>query len=303
LSVQATREFRLTPLEVAQELSKSKRKLGIFKAVYAGGNLPKNATAIASVTELSEQKVLALGSPMAHKGFFEKVEDKNSRVAYKKLQPINAIKQRILSLAKNAKALAKEAGEKTPKGTLAVIVRVKQAKDIRVTHFTIDDVGQFKRIRALKAQSLRKLTPARLPEKVFKYGVAKLLGNRGTFRDWGGEKNDLYTTQLEIKGRRRPAAVAFKGKGTPPPLTPKKLGKNGDQIQRLFSSAAEVFLIQFEGRIDESVPEQMISHAVRKSHETGKEIFYGIAGLEDSHRLRATYPNFFTADSIPIEDR
>jgi hypothetical protein len=302
LSIQATREFRLTPLEIAQELLRSKLKLGIFEAVYAGGNLPKNANAIASVTELSEQKVLALGSPMAHKGFFEKVEDKNSRVAYKKLQPINAIKQKILSLAKNAKALAKEAGDKTSKGTIAVTVRVKQARNIRVTHFTIDDVAQFKRVRALKAQSLPSLRPARLPEKVFKYAVAKLLGNKGTFRDWGGEKNDLYSTHLEIKGRRRPAAIAFKGKGTPPPLTPKKLGKNGDQIQRLFSSAAEVFLIQFEGRIDESVPEQMISHAVRKSHETGKEIFYGVVGLEDSHRLRARYATCFTVANISIED-
>jgi hypothetical protein len=137
---------------------------------------------------------------------------------------------------------------------------------------------------------------------VFKYGLASILGNKGKFQDWGGEKNDLYSSFVTLRGRRQSTAFALKGPATPPPLTPRKLGRNGDQIQRLFSSAADAFFIQFEGRTDESVKEQMLAQAIKKSYETRREISYGLIVLEDSHRLRAKYPSHFTAGNVPDYD-
>ena len=105
-----------------------------------------------------------------------------------------------------------------------------------------------------------------------------------------GEKNDLYSSNVTIGGRRISTAFAFKGPATAPPLTIAKLGKNGDQIPRLFSTIAEAFFVQFEGDVEEAVKNEMLTHAIRKSHETGKEIFYGIIAGEDSHRLRVKLP-------------
>jgi hypothetical protein len=85
-------------------------------------------------------------------------------------------------------------------------------------------------------------------------------------------------------------------------LTIAKLGKNGDQIPRLFSTTAEAFFVQFEGTIEEAVKEDMVAHAIKKSKETGKEILYGLIALEDSYRLRVRYASHFTEDSIPKDE-
>ena len=56
-------------------------------------------------------------------------------------------------------------------------------------------------------------------------------------------------------GRRED--VALKGPAKKGALVPGMMGKNGDQIQRLFNSSADVFFVQYEGEIAESVVEQM----------------------------------------------
>jgi hypothetical protein len=104
---------------------------------------------------------------------------------------------------------------------------------------------------------------------------------------------------MRVGGRRISTEFAFKGPATSPPLTIAKLGKNGDQIPRLFSTTAEAFFVQFEGEIEEAVKNEMLTHAIKKSHETGHEILYGIIALEDSHRLRVKYEEHFTEENLP----
>lgn len=76
-------------------------------------------------------------------------------------------------------------------------------------------------------------------------------------------------------------------------LTPNKMGKRGDQIQRLFRSPAEVFLVQYWGQIEESVIEQLKLFAVAKSALEGRKIFYGIIDGQDTSRIIKSYPEFF----------
>ena len=130
-------------------------------------------------------------------------------------------------------------------------------------------------------------------EMRFKKGIAKILGEGGRFRDWGGERNDLYTDRVRLAGRRVPAAFAFKGRGTRGVLTPKKMGKNGDQIQRLFKTPAEVFLVQYWGQVDESVVEQMAEFAKAKSAVEGSTVYFGVIDGDDSNRLLQAYPKAF----------
>jgi len=302
LTIQHTTEFSATSEEtiqkIATELSTSDRKCRVFKAIYSGGNKPKDAVVLAAKTHLTEMVVLQLASPMAHQQYFEKLKH-DGRIAFKKYPHINAARHRILRLAKNLKQLEHHVSSRTPKQTILVQVNSRKRTEVKAREVFIDDVGEFVRVRNLKPANLRSISPTRLPEKIFKYGVASILGNKGKFQDWGGEKNDLYTSHVTIGGRRKSTAFAFKGPAAPPPLTIAKLGKNGDQIPRLFSTTADVFFVQFEGRVEEAVKDLMLTYAIRKSQETGKEILYGVIALEDSHRLRVKYASHFTADKIP----
>jgi hypothetical protein len=251
-----------------------------------------------SLTGFSEMTVLQLATPMAHQQYFETFKHEG-RVAFTKYHHINAVKQKILRLAKNPAQLKKHVSSRTPLQTILVQVESRKRTEISVQEVFIDDVEEFQDVRSLKAADLPVLTPVRLPEKIFKYGIASVLGNTGKFQDWGGEKNDLYTSNVMIGGRRISTAIAFKGPATDPPLTIAKMGKNGDQIERLFSTTAEAFFVQIEGAIEEAVNSEMLTHAIRKSHETGHEILYGVIALEDSHRLRVRYASHFTEDSLP----
>lgn len=115
----------------------------------------------------------------------------------------------------------------------------------------------------------------------------------GIFKDWGGEINDLFATHLRIQGKRKSAAFGFKGPGVKGRLTPGRMGKNGDQIQRLFESPAEVFIVQHWRDIDQSVLKQMESLAVAKSVLTGAQILYGIMDGQDSRRVYEAYKSKF----------
>lgn len=153
---------------------------------------------------------------------------------------------------------------------------------------TCDDFDQFSKAKKIKS-AIKKV----ISEKAFKAGVLRLIGESGDFQDWGGEKNDLYTTKLKFKGKRRPIAFAFKGPGMSGTLTPRKLGKNGDQIQRLFLGAAEIFIVQYHSQIDQSVIEQMVAFATMNSVREGKRIWYGVIDGDDTNRLIAAYPKAF----------
>ena len=154
---------------------------------------------------------------------------------------------------------------------------------------TVDEIDTFRKVRHVKANT----HPNPMPEARFKRGIQRILGERGRFKDWGGERNDLLTTRLVLKGKRRAAAFAFKGPGLRGILTPGRMGKNGDQIHRLFNSAAEVFLVQYWNQIAESVLEQMEEFAKAKSVSDGKEIFFGVIDGQDSNRIITAYPKSF----------
>ena len=130
-------------------------------------------------------------------------------------------------------------------------------------------------------------------ERDFNNGVRKVIKDKWEQLDWGGETDDLYTTRLLIKNNRIPSAFAFKGRGTKGILVPGKMGKNGDQIQRLFRSPAELFVVQYQGPIAETVIEQMKAFAEIKSVHSDKPIYYMIIDGQDSDRLVRAYPKAF----------
>lgn len=83
-----------------------------------------------------------------------------------------------------------------------------------------------------------------VPEAEIKKAFADILGEADVPKDWGGEQFDLWTTNLMVEGQPLRAASLFKGPAEFKPMTIASLGKNGDQIDRLSATAADVLVIQ-----------------------------------------------------------
>lgn len=111
------------------------------------------------------------------------------------------------------------------------------------------------------------VTPADLdalrsvPERKVKDALAEIVGETEVYPDWGGESSDLYTSRLAINGREVTAAFLLKGPAKYRKMTLAILGKNGDQIVRLFNEPAQLLIIQHCTGIDPTVRHHMQAFA------------------------------------------
>lgn len=83
-----------------------------------------------------------------------------------------------------------------------------------------------------------------VPEEDVKKSFADLIGEPTVPRDWGGEQFDLWTDRISVEGERLRAAIAFRGPAIFRPMTIADLGKNGDQIDRLAGTGADLLVVQ-----------------------------------------------------------
>jgi len=90
----------------------------------------------------------------------------------------------------------------------------------------------------------------------------------------------------------RRAAFALKGPAKTGALVPGKMGKNGDQVQRLFDTPASIFIVQYEGEVKESIYKLMEELAKARAI-TGGEIFWCVIDGDATKRLRKAYPRAF----------
>jgi len=272
----------------AEVLGKSKDRKRVFEAIYFGKKNVKTVEEIVEATGLPRKRVLEEAVRLANQQIALKVRV-NGKLAYQKDGFIASNKSKILRVAGRPSEIAKIPTKRNLAVTVSreVIARLPKAA-VNVDKITIDDIDNFSEARKIG----RTNPPKPMREETIKNLFKRILGEEGAFKDWGGEKNDLYTTRVRIDGKRYYAAFAFKGKGTKGKLTPAKMGSNADQIQRLFTTEAEVFIVQYWGQIDQSVIEQMRPFAMAKSASEGsKTIYYGIIDGQDTQRLLAAYAN------------
>lgn len=272
----------------ARVISRSEHCRKVFSAIYQGKKKIKTATEIMSLTSLPRIRVLQEAGKLCNNDIAKKTK-LNKELAYEKYPFYTQHKNKILQLAGNSKALEKFPTKINPKiREIAVSISFPK-RMVDASQITIDSIDSFSKTRDIKPDKDQQP----VGEKKFKEGLQNILDEQGTFQDWGGETDDLFSTRLIINGARRSAAFGLKGKGTTGRLTPNKMGKRGDQIQRLFRSPAEVFLVQYWGQIEESVIEQLKLFAVAKSALEGRKIFYGIIDGQDTSRIIKSYPEFF----------
>ncbi len=291
LSVSDTRSNPADQIAHAVEvLGRAKQRIAVFKTVYFGKKRVKTVNEIATATGLDRIRVLQEGKRLADNQIVRQI-GAAGMTGYEKDPFYSVQKKKILRLVQDPVAFANFPTRTRPRATLPkeVTIRIPRPR-IRARYISVDEVDSFFRVRTVRVEPGDYTA---IPEARFKAGVARILGESGRFRDWGGERNDLYTTRVRISGRRYPAAFAFKGPGTRGILTPARMGKNGDQIQRLFKTAASAFMVQYWGQVAESVTEQMEEFAKAKSAVEGSIVFFGIIDGDDSNRLLKAYPKAF----------
>jgi|ERR1035437_3180720 hypothetical protein len=274
--------------QAARAIGRSIPNRMVFSAIYKGKKRIKTVGELARRTRLTRKQVLTAGKHFHNRSIVSQTR-RDQDTAYEKIDFFYTHKSKILRLAGNDNKLARLP---TKRNQVAREIRTIQipTKLAKTEQITIDDLHSFKKVRRIASNGHLSRS---ISENTFKHGVRRILGEPGKFTDWGGEKNDLYSTRLRIRARRLPVVFAFKGPGKKGKLVPGKMGKNGDQIQRLFQSTADVFFVQYWRDIDESVVDQMEALAVAKSVTSGKKVYFGIIDGSDSDRLLRAYPQCF----------
>jgi hypothetical protein len=279
----------------AEAIGRSSHRAAVFRAIYTGKAVVKTVTELMDATNLSRIRVLDAGKALSDADLVEQIKV-DGLTAYKKIAFFQRQRNKILKYANDPKARAKVPTKRRPASAPSTLTRISfdlkaPKRTVAARMITVDDIASF-------AKVMKVGEPAdyiRMPEAKFKQGVAKILGEVGTFNDWGGELRDLSSTRLRIRGKRKAAAFAFKGPGMTGVLTPGKMGKHGDQIQRLMKCPSDVFLVQYWGQVDDSVLDQLKMLASARSYFEQREILYGVIDGSDSARLIKAYPNAFVA--------
>lgn len=270
---------------VAKILGRSKHRRLVFQTIYAGKKKIKTKSEIARATNLSEIRVLQEAGILVGNNIVELTKVKG-QTAYKKISPFIVNYKKILSLTKEK--LAKFPTKINPGGgaNKTQIVITKYPRSIvDVKMLTVDEIDTFSKIKKVPTRGF--ITP--VDEKKFKKAIQSVIGETGIFTDWGGEKNDLFTTKVFFRKKRMSAVFAFKGKGEKGILKPGKMGKNGDQISRLFQTVADIYILQYWNQIDQSVYELMHSLAISVSALNRKKVYYCVIDGQDTARIVEAY--------------
>ena len=122
----------------------------------------------------------------------------------------------------------------------------------------IEEIDTFAAAGTVEPGSVAAIaSPLDLPEESVKRLILRILADSHVAQDWGGERDDIHTALATLDGRRVRASFLLKGRGLRTALKPKNLGKNGDQLTRLVTQPAELFVVQHVGVVDSSTVEQL----------------------------------------------
>lgn len=279
-------------LNAAKVVGRSAIRQKVFNAICSGKKLVKTVEDIQAVyPELDYMQIRKAAIGLIHEELVGRAKV-DGKLAYRRDLFYSKNKDEIIRLAKNRKRQEKYPTSYQPRpnpkptGVLRIAIPAALARPAQIT---VDDIENFRRVRG--SRNAHASAPA--AESMLKKGLKKILGEQGTFKDWGGETDDLFTTRLRMKGKRMTASFGLKGKGTTGKLTPKKMGKNGDQIQRLFRDSADVYIVLYCGEVDQSIYEQLRTAATAKSYTEARPIYFGVIDGQDTQRLIKAYPSQF----------
>ena len=119
--------------------------------------------------------------------------------------------------------------------------------------------------------------------------LEQILGVSFHKKDWGGEVNDLYTANVIVNSSPRATGFLLKGPGIgKKEMVIADCGKNGDQLVRLFTTPADLFVVQYVGPISEMLIMD-VQGKVTALQSEGKPTHFLIIDGQDTVCLLHTY--------------
>lgn len=152
-----------------------------------------------------------------------------------------------------------------------------------------EDIDEFSQIKNTPQIAVEEWTSymKNHEESVIKQKLSEVL-NVIPSKDWGGEINDLFVSNIHLSGVRKTAAFLLKGPAGGKkfkPMKPTFLGKNGDQIFRLAQSPADILIVQHCHEIEESVRATLRAFSAAP-HNPRR---YCLIDGQDTYRILKTY--------------
>lgn len=171
-------------------------------------------------------------------------------------------------------------------------VQAGTVPDAQQDRLHIEDIDSFAAIRSVQpcaVMHLLKNGMIEISEEEVKRAIEEILYIPFNHRDRPDELDDIYTTNVVVNGSRKPTAFMLKGPGIgKKEITIADCGKNGDQLVRLFDAPAELFVVQFVGRIAQMVIKD-VEGKVAALHKRGKKAQFLIVEDQDTARLLFAY--------------
>ncbi len=151
----------------------------------------------------------------------------------------------------------------------------------------VDDIDSFQKVRDVTPQMVADVLPngfLNCSEEQVQVALEQILSVPFHKKDWGGEINDLYTSNVMVRGRRRDTAFLLKGPG----IGQKEMhiadcGKRGDQLVRLFDTPAQLYVVQYVGPIADLLIKDV------KGKAAGKKVQFVIMDGQDTARVLRAY--------------
>ncbi|MFL9898533.1 methyltransferase [Paraburkholderia fungorum] len=150
-----------------------------------------------------------------------------------------------------------------------------------------DEIAQFSGMDRSWIPGKTELEKMRnIPESAVKDLICNLLGEVEVPADWGGEESDVFSGNLMVGGVRMTGAFLLKGPAKFHAMTPRDLGKNGDQLYRLFNTPAQVFVVQHCHSIGPAVRKTAEAFALSRAFSTPCRLVF-MDGCATAQLLRA----------------
>ena len=160
------------------------------------------------------------------------------------------------------------------------------------TRLYVEDIDSFAKVRDVNPSMVAHLLKdgcLDMAEDSVKMGLEQILDVPFHRKDSPAELDDIYTANVIVNGGRRATALMLKGPGIgTKEMDVKHCGSKGNQLVRLFDAPADVFVVQFTGRIAEMVIKD-VDGKVAALHARGKETHFLIMDGQDTARVLLAY--------------
>jgi hypothetical protein len=156
----------------------------------------------------------------------------------------------------------------------------------------VEDIDSFSKVRDINPALVDDMLNAGyldIAEEEVQLIFERILNETLHKEDWGGEQNDLYSSNIIVNGRRHSVAFLLKGHGLRSKLMQiSDCGKNGDQIIRLAMSPADILVLQFVGNVSEAIISDL-EGKIDQARAQGHERWFCIINGQDTARLKKAY--------------